>query len=115
MKESNSLVDNAANNFLRREILLNTKGKYTKESNILVGNAANNFLRREILLNIKGHYMKESDILVGNATIKQLKGSLDRHKREVYEGVNYPCRQCGLQFSQKGSLARHHRSVHRSQ
>ena len=44
MKESNTLVGNVANNFLRRDILLYTKGQYMKESNTLVGNAANNFL-----------------------------------------------------------------------
>ena len=58
MKESNSLVGNAANNFLRREVLLNTKGQYMKESNTLVGNVANNFLRRLILQNTISLYIK---------------------------------------------------------
>ena len=41
MKESNTLVGNAANNLLRIEVLLNTKVQYMKESNTLVDNAAN--------------------------------------------------------------------------
>ena len=49
MKELNTLVDNATIKQLQREVLLNTKERYTKESNILVGNAAYNSLRREIL------------------------------------------------------------------
>ena len=48
MKESNIIVGNVANNFLRRDPLLNTKGQYMKESNILVGNAAYNFFIREV-------------------------------------------------------------------
>ena len=44
MKESNTLVGNAPNNFLGKETLLNTKGQYMKESNTLVVNAANNLL-----------------------------------------------------------------------
>ena len=47
MKESNTPVDNATKNFLRREVLLNTKGQYMKESNTIVGNVVNNFLQRE--------------------------------------------------------------------
>ena len=43
-----------------------------KESNILVGNVVNNFLRRDIWLNIKGQYMKESNTLASNVTIKHL-------------------------------------------
>ena len=50
MKESNTLADNVANNFLRKEILLDIKRQYMKESNTLVGNVAKNFLRRDILL-----------------------------------------------------------------
>ena len=48
MKESNTLVGNANNNFLTREVWLNIKDQYIKESNSLVGNADNNFLRREV-------------------------------------------------------------------
>ena len=58
MKESNTLVGNAANNYLTREFLLNTKGQYMKDSNTLVGNAANNFLGGEVLLNTKGQYLR---------------------------------------------------------
>ena len=48
MKESNTLVGIAANNFLREDILLNTKEQYMKESNTLVGNVGKNFHQREM-------------------------------------------------------------------
>ena len=54
--------------FLKGEVLLNTKRKYTKDSSFLAGNAANYFLRRDVLLDIKGQSMKKSSILAGNAT-----------------------------------------------
>ena len=47
-------------------MLPNTKGQYMKESNTLADDVAKNFLRRDIWLNIKGQYMKESNTLVGN-------------------------------------------------
>ena len=53
-------MGNAANNFLIRGILLDTKGMYMKESSILVGNAAYNFLRREILQDTIGLYIKDN-------------------------------------------------------
>ena len=40
------------------------------------------------------------------------KGTLVRHLRTVHEEAKYPCGQCGKQFSQKGSLDEHQRSVH---
>ena len=40
------------------------------------------------------------------------KESLAEHQRGIHEGVKYPCRQCGKQFSQKGALARHQRAAH---
>ena len=43
-----------------------------KESNTLAGNAANNFLRREIWLDTKEEYMKELDLLAEDATMKPL-------------------------------------------
>ena len=43
MKDLNTLAGNAAINFLEMEILLNTKEHFMKESNILVDNAANIF------------------------------------------------------------------------
>ena len=67
MKESNNLAANAGNNSLKREILLNTKGKYMKESNTLAGNAAKNSLKRDILLYTKRKYMKLSNNLVGKS------------------------------------------------
>ena len=48
MKESNILADNVENNFLRREIWMNTNGQYMKESNILADNVENNFLVRNM-------------------------------------------------------------------
>ena len=42
MKESNTLANNVTKNFHLREILLNTKGQYTKESNTLAVNVVNN-------------------------------------------------------------------------
>ena len=77
MKESSTLAGNAANNFLRREVLLNTKGQYMKESNTLAGNAGKNALKKgNLILNIKGKHMKESSTLAGNVTIKQ-------HRKEI--------------------------------
>ena len=67
VKESNIFVGNVANNFLRRDSLLNTKCHYMKESIILVGNVAYNSLRIEVLQDTKGQCMRESNILVGNA------------------------------------------------
>ena len=69
MKEQDIFVYNETNNFIGRNIFVNTKDKLTKELNILVGNAQNNFLRTEILVNTKGKYMWESN---ANATIKLL-------------------------------------------
>ena len=43
-----------------------------KESTILADNVANNFLVRNMLLNTKGQYIKESDTLATNVTIKPL-------------------------------------------
>ena len=43
---------------LTRVIWLDTKGIYMKESNSLVNNAVNNFLRSKIWLSTKGQYMK---------------------------------------------------------
>ena len=45
-------------------ILLSTKGQYTKESNTLAGNVANNSLKREVLLDTKNHYMRKFNNLV---------------------------------------------------
>ena len=58
MKESNTLVGNAANSLLRREILMNTKGQYMKESNTLVGDAANTSLKRVVLQDTISLYIK---------------------------------------------------------
>ena len=66
MKDSIILAGNAAKNFLRRDLLIDTKEQYMKELNALVGYAGNNLLR-ELWLNIKGWFMKESNTLVGNA------------------------------------------------
>ena len=54
MKESNILADNVENNFLRREIWMNTNGQYMKESlrtvheGVLADNVENNFLVRNM-------------------------------------------------------------------
>ena len=68
-----------------------------KAQNEHAGIAAKNFLRRDILMNTKGQCMKES------------KGSLAEHQRKY---IQYPCGQCGKQFSQRGYLARHQRAPH---
>ena len=57
MKESNTLVGNVANISLRRELWIDTRGKYMKESNTLVDNAANIFLGRKVWLDTKEEYM----------------------------------------------------------
>ena len=49
VKESNMIVGNVANNSLRRDPWLNTKGQYMKESNTLVDNVACTSLGRELL------------------------------------------------------------------
>ena len=51
---SKSLAGIAENNFLLREMLLDTKVQYMKELNTLAGNAENNFHQREMLLDTKG-------------------------------------------------------------
>ena len=61
MNDSNSRPGNAANNFLRREILLNTKGQYMKESNILVGNVAYNSLKQEVLQDTISLHIKANE------------------------------------------------------
>ena len=48
MKESHTLADNVAKNFLSRDISLSTEDLFMKESNILAGNVAKNFLNREV-------------------------------------------------------------------
>ena len=58
MRESNSLVGNAANIFLKRKVLLNTKGQYMTESNTLVVNATNSFPRGVFLQDTIGLYIK---------------------------------------------------------
>ena len=58
MKESNTIVGNAANNFLRGGILLNIKGQYMKESNTHVGSAIKNFFQRQVLPDTRDLYMK---------------------------------------------------------
>ena len=40
------------------------------------------------------------------------KGSVDRHRKSVHEGIRYPCRQCEYQAATKGNLERHRRSIH---
>ena len=52
--------------------MLNTKRQYMKESNTLVDNAAINLLQRDILLNTKRQYMKESNTLADDAAIISL-------------------------------------------
>ena len=45
MKDSNTLVDNAAMNLLQREILLSTKRQYMKDLSTLVNNVAINYFK----------------------------------------------------------------------
>ena len=59
--EKNSLADNVTNNFLQREILINTEDQFMKESNSLVSYANIKQLQWELLIDTKGHYMKESN------------------------------------------------------
>ena len=63
MKELNTLANNVAKNFLKRDILLNTKGQYMKELNTLAGNVAIEHLIRKILPDTKGLYMRVSNKL----------------------------------------------------
>ena len=53
MKESNIPVGNASKSLDQMQLLLNTKGQYMKESNFLAFYVANNFLTKDILLNTK--------------------------------------------------------------
>ena len=67
-------MGNVVNNFLIRELWLNTKEVCMKESNILVGNVANNFPLSEILLNTKSLYIKAHSIRnLGRAVISSHK------------------------------------------
>ena len=56
MKASNTLAVNAANVSLRREVWINTEGKYMRESNTLAANAANISPRRQIWIHTEGQY-----------------------------------------------------------
>ena len=57
--------------------------------------------------------MKDSNTLAGNATNKLLiKGNPVTHKRQLHEGIKYPCGNCGKQFAEKGTLAKHERIVY---
>ena len=58
MKESNSPAVNATIKQLQRETLLNIKGLYMKESNTLVGDAAYNFLIKEVSQDTIGLHIK---------------------------------------------------------
>ena len=40
------------------------------------------------------------------------KGTLARHKKSVHDGVKFCCSQCNYQANTKGNLARHKRAVH---
>ena len=40
------------------------------------------------------------------------KFNLNRHKRNVHEGIRFPCEQCGQQFTQKYTLKAHVLGVH---
>ena len=73
MKESNTLASDAANISLRKDILIHTRGKYTKA---LVGNVANTPLGREVWMHTGGKYMKESNIVAANVNIKQPQGEV---------------------------------------
>ena len=57
-RDSISLADNVARNFLNREILQNTEKQLMKDSNILADNVANNSLKWEILQNTEEQLMK---------------------------------------------------------
>ena len=96
-----------------------------------------NCQRNLFLLSTKCQFMKESNTLADNAGINLLqnktqksstqrsqvfceqcglqftvKGSLAKHQRAIQEGVKHPCRQCGHQFASKGYLAEQQRAVH---
>ena len=59
MKGSNTLVGNAIIKQPQILILHNIKGQYMNESNTLADFANNNFLKRDILLDTKEKYMKD--------------------------------------------------------
>ena len=40
------------------------------------------------------------------------KDNLDQHRKEVHEGVKYPCGQCSYEATSKGGVALHKRAVH---
>ena len=59
MMDWDSLVGNAIIKQLQILILHNIKGQYMKELNTLADYANNNFLKRDILLDTKEKYMKD--------------------------------------------------------
>ena len=77
------------------------------DSNALADNAANNLLNKGNLVIHKRQLQEGIKYPCGHCG-KQFteKGTLAKHKREVHEGIKYPCRQCGEQFTRKGNLAR---------
>ena len=107
---------NAATDQLQRDILLDTKGQYTKESNTLAGNMIIKQAQMEILPDTNWQYMKEWNTLGVMQSPSNSKGHFTWHNRSVDEWVKYPCRQCDHQTSLKENIARHKKnSTWRSQ
>ena len=42
----------------------------------------------------------------------EIKLGLTTHKQSKHEGIKYICSKCGKEFSQKGDVTKHIRSVH---
>ena len=94
MKESHTLVGNAADNLLRWEVFLDTKAQYMKESNTLAGNAAIKLLQKVILPNTKRQNLRESNTLA----VRQI--LLDTRKQYI-KGLKHSYKQCYLPSTTK--------------
>ena len=115
MKVSDILADIATVEQQQREILLITKGHYTKELSNPATYVSCKYQATENLILAK-HKMSVHEVVKypcrdysHQATTNQ---DLANHQRIVHEGVVYHCRQRGRQLSSKSNLARLKHSVH---
>ena len=83
MKESNTLANNATNNFLGRDFWINMKGQYMKGSDTFKVKVANKFHKRFKLLDIIGLHKKPIQHIYKQAGVSCAKFEVDLSLFEV--------------------------------